>query len=77
MNTSPRIKRREIAQQFIALHKEKMRVDWVDDLLDTYYKMEGGVYGEAHEENGNFWLEIGRLESESGNPVIFEWSLND
>ena len=74
MNNQQKMK---IAQDFISLHKEKMRVNWVGDLLDTYYKMEGGSYGDTHEEDGNFWVEIGKLESESGNPVIFEWSLND
>lgn len=74
MNDKDKMK---IAQDFIALHKEKIRLNWIQDLLNTYYLMEAGTYGEAHEDDGNFWIEVGKLDSETGNPVIFEWSTND
>jgi len=53
MNDKDRMK---IAQDYISLHKEKMRVNWVGTLLDTYWKMEAGTYGEVHEEDGNLWI---------------------
>lgn len=70
MNDKDRMK---IAQDFISLHKEKTQLNWIGDLLETYHKMEDGTYGDSHEEDGKFWIEIGKLESDSGIPVIFDW----
>lgn len=73
MNDKQRMK---IAQDYIALHKAAIRLNWIGDLLSAYWQLEGGVYGEAHENAGEFWVEIRGLDSDTGNPVIFEWSTN-
>ena len=64
----------KVAQDFISLHKEAMQVNWISDLINTYYKMEDGTFGESNESDGNFSIEIRGLHSKTGNPIIFEWS---
>ena len=65
----------KVAQDFISLHKEAIRLDWVGSLLETYHRLEAGCYGEVREEDGWFTIEIERTESNSGIPVLFEWRM--
>ena len=62
----------KVAQDFISSHKEAIRLDWEGSLLETYHRLEAGCYGEVREEDGWFTIEIGRTESNSGIPILFE-----
>ena len=61
--------REQIALDFIELHKDSIRKDWIlyTDLETTFYNLIGGVYGDT-EDN---CVEISSTESHTGNPIIF------
>ncbi len=70
-------KRREIARDFIALHKVDDLEDWTasleggkDPLLKIYYSL---LDDSTCNDDSVFYYEIGSHESKTGNAIIFEF----
>lgn len=65
-----------IAKKYADLHRPHYKPFY--GLLSIFENLIGGVYGEVREESkGEYQIEIGRHESLTGNPVIFEFSEGD
>lgn len=66
-----------IALRYARLHKERIKDSLSFDLMDTFFNLETGLYGEVRKEGEDYQIEINSHDSKTGNPVIFEFQNDD
>ncbi|MGH1438224.1 MAG: hypothetical protein ACRBG0_27570 [Lewinella sp.] len=74
----------QIAQDFVDAHKNNNLDEWQvaginkEQKLDSVYNnLVAGVYGNVEIDGNNGTIEIDKFDSRSGNPIIFDFEIED